>query len=360
MREVANGIDVFDFGKLRNARVALVVNYSSVTKKLDFILDVASGYGLNLLRVFTPEHGLYGLPDGEKVGDTVDAKYGIPIFSLYGSRSELDPGLLEGVDVLVYDIQDVGLRYYTFIYALANALIAAAKANVELIVLDRVNPLGRAVYGPRIPDELNSPVGGFRLPVRYGLTPGELALYYKKLLNLDVEVDVVRCVGWRGQLFSEVDLLWNVPSPNLPTFSSTLCYAGICFFEATNVSVGRGTTKPFEFIGAPWIDGDDMLTFLRRSFPNLRVRKRDFVPMHREYAGQVCHGVEFFPTVEDNFFEVAIELFKYLRSYGEFTFDPKRLDQLTGVVDFASNPDELRMFDLEDFISFVDDLLLYR
>lgn len=359
MKTVLNGIDKYDFSNLKKYNVGVIVNYSSVTKNLDHILDVLLKSGVKIRYIFTPEHGLYGTADGEKLKDSVHPVYNVPIVSLYGERFAIERAILEELDVLIYDIQDVGLRYYTFIYTLAKALESVSGTHVRLDVLDRINPLGRKYFGPRIPEELNSMVGGYALPVRYGLTTGELALYYKKLLQLDVNLNVVKCEGWSGEFFNETDLLWNVPSPNIPTFQSALCYAGMCIFEATNVSVGRGTTKPFEFFGAPWVNNNDMQSFLRKKFPKLRVRKREFIPMFREYAGQVCYGVEFFPTVEDNFFEIAVELFKYLQKYDEFTFDNFRLDQLTGIKNFAFDPDRLLDFDLSDYFDFISDIILY-
>lgn len=359
MKKILNGIDKFDFGSLVGRRIGVIVNYSSVTKNLDHMLDIIHHYGVLPKYIFVPEHGLYGTFDTENSDTTHHPVLKIPIVGIFIQYNEFDT-ILEELDVLIYDIQDVGLRFFTFAYSLAKIMECVSKTNIELVVLDRINPLGRQFFGPRIPKELNSIVGAYALPARYGLTVGELALYYKKFLRLDVNLKIVKCEGWSGEFFNETDLLWNVPSPNLPTFSSVLCYAGMCIFEATNMSVGRGTTKPFEFFGAPWLDNDDMLNFLRGRFPRLRVRKREFIPMFREYAGQVCYGVEFFPTVEDNFFEIAVELFKYLQKYDEFTYDNVRLDQLTGVKDFAHDPDKLLDFDLSDYLDFVSDIILYR
>lgn len=344
--------------------MGLVVNYSSVGSGLELTLDMVLRAGVRPEVIFVPEHGLFGLAGGEEVPELPYRTRGFefPVVSLHNltpDKVETVKRYFEKLDVVVYDIQDVGLRYYTFIYALAEVVKLVAELGKKLIVLDRPNPLGRALFGPRISDDLTSDVGGYWLPLRYGLTPGELALYYRKALGLEVDIEVVPCTGWRGELFPKTGLPWNMPSPNLPTFNSLLCYAGMCLFEATNVSVGRGTTRPFEFFGAPWIDNDDLVSFLRSRFPKLKVRKREFVPMFAEYTRQICRGIEFFPSLEDNFFEIAVELYKYLRKYGEFSYDARRLDELAGARGFASDPDKLLDFNLADYVSFIEDILLY-
>lgn len=358
-KRVLNGIDVLNVQELKMFRVALVTNYSSVNKKGEHLLDILLSSGIKVVRIFTPEHGLFLRADGEKINDFLHPRYKIPVTSLYGLRFSIDCDLLNDTDVVVYDIQDVGLRYYTFIYALAEVVKGCAKCGKRLVVLDRFNPLGRKFFGPRIPKELDSLVGAYALPVRYGLTTGELALYYRKFFGLNMELNIIRCIGWNGEDFSKIDAFWNVPSPNLPTFSSLLCYAGICFFEATNLSVGRGTTKPFEFIGAPWLDEEDIYAYLKEKFPNLLFRKRQFIPQFREYAHQVCYGLEFFPNPEDNFFEVAVAIFEYLKDYDEFEVDNRRIDMLTGVPNFVNNTDKLLSYDLTDYFEFISDVLIY-
>lgn len=359
-KRVLNGIDVLDIEKLKASNIALVINYSSVNQKGEHLLDILMRSAIKVVRIFTPEHGLFLNADGQKIEDFIHPRYRIPVTSIYGSRFTLDCDLLHDVDVVIYDIQDVGLRYYTFIYALAEVVKACAKCRKKLVVLDRFNPLGRRFFGPRIPQTLNSIVGAYELPVRYGLSTGELALYYKKFFGLDVEIDIIKCVGWSGEDFSKIDTFWNVPSPNLPTFSSLLCYAGLCLFEATNLSVGRGTTKPFEFIGAPWLDEDEMYTYLKGKFPNMLFRKRQFIPQFREYAYQVCNGLEFVPSPEDNFFEVAVAILEYLQGYEQFEVNNKRIDMLAGVENFMESKDQLLNFNLNDYFEFISDVLLYK
>jgi uncharacterized protein YbbC (DUF1343 family) len=360
MKMVRNGIDVLDYQSLKNYRIGLVSNYSSVNSKGELLTDILLSKGLTLRKLFIPEHGLYLAADGMEISDFFHPKLGIPVISVYGTRDEVSCEMLEDVDLIMYDIQDVGLRYYTFIYALANMMKAAAKCGVKFLILDRFNLLGRKVFGPRMPEGINSIIGGYELPVQYGLTTGELALYYKKYLKLDIDLEIVRCENWNGEAFPETGIFWNVPSPNLPTFSSLLCYAGICFFEATNLSVGRGTTKPFEFLGAPWVDENDMYEYLKHRFPNLFCRKRQFIPQYREYAQNVCNGVEFFPKQDDNFFEIAVALFEYFEKYEEFKVDYQRLEVFTGVREFMKNKEKFLSFDLCSYLEYVEDLLLYN
>ncbi len=358
-RRVLNGIDVFNFDELKKFKIGVVTNYSSVNRQFKLLIDELFERQIQVKAIYVPEHGLYGQADGDNVQDSLHPKYHIPVVSLYGLRDTLECRFVDNVDVLLYDIQDVGLRYYTFIYTLAQVLKIASECGKKVIVLDRINPLGRWVLGTRIPKSLDSIVGAFELPIRYGLTTGELAFYYKKYLKLDVDLQIVKCEGWNGEMHCETDLFWNIPSPNLPTFSSLLCYAGMCLFEAANVSVGRGTTKPFEFLGAPWVDSDDLFESLKMRFPNLKFRKRDFIPQYREYTGKVCHGIEFFPSVNDNFFEVAIWLFDYFEKYNEFSINDERADKLSGIVNFRKNKEELLKANYDEYLNFVDDILLY-
>ncbi len=340
-------------------RIGVVTNFSAVDSKLVHLIDLLFKEDLNVVRVFTPEHGLYGMADGKEVEDSIHPRYKVPILSLYGKRRKPRREDFEDLDVVIYDIQDVGLRFFTYIYTLYYSLETASETGVKFIVLDRVNPLGRKVVGRRIPRELSSFVGDHLLPLRYGLTAGELSRYYAKLYKLDIDLEVSKIEGWRGETFSKTGLLWNMPSPNLPTYNSLLAYAGMVFLEGTNVSHGRGTTRPFEFVGAPWIDAYDLYEFMKERHPEISFRIRDFVPSYREYAGMVCHGLEFFPKEEDDFFSVAIDILRYLKKYEEFKVSD-HLSRLMGV----ENPIEsLESYDLsppEDYLDFIEDIIIYR
>ncbi|WP_231936933.1 DUF1343 domain-containing protein [Mesotoga infera] len=364
---VLQGIDVLsrrDFADLKDMSIGLVTNYSFIDNSLRCGIDMMFKSGLKVRKIFTPEHGLGGIADGVVYDDSIHPRYNVPVVSLYGSKRKPRAEDLDGLDILVYDIQDVGLRYYTFIYTLAFTMESAAESGKRYMVLDRVNPLGRGVFGSRIDNDLQTFVGGYRLPLQYGLTSGELAIYLKKLNRLDLDLRVVPAEGWKGETFDETSLVWNVPSPNIPTFDSLLGYAGTCFFEGTNVSEGRGTFKPFLVIGAPWIDGFDMAEKIKEDFPSVKVRRREFMPFYRKYANASCDGIEFFPSKSDNFFLLTLSIMEYLLKYEKFEISD-RLDDLMGVKESARKirsgslkPDQWKSSG-EEFIEFAQDCLIH-
>jgi len=204
------------------------------------------------------------------------------------------------------------------------------------------------------------------LPIAYGLTPGELARYIVKLKGLDLDLKVVPLEGRNRVPFNETDLLWNVPSPALPTFEATLCYAGMCFLEATSLSEGRGTCKPFQYVGAPWLDSEGLYQHLRKKFPSLTMRKREFVPRFGKYAKQICFGIEFFPKTNDDFFAVAIEVLAFARKHEEFKIF-NHLDNLSGDPELRRSLISNAAFDLarwrnskSEYLEFISDILLYK
>lgn len=284
---------------LGGKRLGLITNYSGISSALVEDLDVFNEVGYNVVKLYTPEHGLYGAMDGASVDNDVHPKYKIPMISLYGDKKEPSKEDLEGVDVLVYDIQDVGLRYYTFIYTLANCMKAAAACKVPIIVLDRPNPLGDKVEGNLMKPELSSFVGDYELAIRYGLTIGELGAYFKDYLKLELDYKVIPMEGYKKSMkWPETGQLWNLPSPSIHTFNTTLCYVGGCFFEATNISEGRGTAEPFQIYGAPFVKLDEFIKELRNRIEckDVAIRPRAFTPFWSKHAGKTCYGVEFIPT----------------------------------------------------------------
>ena len=371
---VLQGLDVAErdgFSDLRGRRVALVTNYSFVDSKLRFGLDLMLREGINVVKIFAPEHGLFALPDGVEYGSFEHPKYGIRVVSLFGKKKRPDDSDLADVDVLVYDIQDVGLRYYTFIYTLAYTLESVSGRDIQYVVFDRVNPLGGYVVGSRMPEEYSSFVGGYGLPLRYGLTPGELASYFVKSRKLDVDLKIVRLEGWRrDMLFDETGLVWNVPSPNLPTFESSVCYAGMGFVEGTNLSEGRGTTRPFQYIGAPWMKSDLVYEKLSSSgVEGVVFRKREFIPRFSKYADELCWGMEFVPTRSDvNFFKVALEFLRIVaENHEEFEFNEGWMLKLSGdplLIEDVERGDLERVDRRwkkgeEEFIDMASDVLIY-
>jgi uncharacterized protein YbbC (DUF1343 family)/1,6-anhydro-N-acetylmuramate kinase len=289
----------------RPARVGLVANPTSVDSRLQRSVEIVSAAardaGGSLVRIFGPEHGFWGEAQaGEAVGDTVDPVSGLEVVSLYGERREPRAELLADLDALVFDLQDVGLRYYTYLSTLvacASSIAALAARDgraPRLVVLDRPNPLGgRSVEGMAIEPGLLSFVGCLPVPARYGLTIGEFARFAVAKLGLRLELAVVPLEGWRrDMLWPETGLPWVPPSPNLPDFAAALCYAGTCLLEGTNLSEGRGTTLPFRLFGAPWLDGEALAAELsRREVPGFAFAPARFVPSISKHAGLACRGV---------------------------------------------------------------------
>jgi uncharacterized protein YbbC (DUF1343 family) len=287
-------------GPLRGRAVGLVCNPTAVDGRLRHAADLLAALpGVRLRALFGPEHGVRG--DAQymaAVGGGRDRRTGLPVHSLYGSTmASLAPGpaQLRGLDALCFDIQDVGSRYYTYQATMLLCMEAAARAGLGFVVLDRPNPIGGlAVEGPALRPGFESFCGLHDLAPRHGLTVGELALLFREERGLDLDLTVVTCDGWRrGQGARETGLPWVFPSPNMPTPETALVYPGMCLLEGTNLSEGRGTTRPFELFGAPWLDGPalaEALTAERLS--GVAFRPVSFVPTWDKHAGVRCHGVE--------------------------------------------------------------------
>ncbi|HEY6553151.1 MAG TPA: DUF1343 domain-containing protein [Vicinamibacteria bacterium] len=282
---------------LRGLRLGLVANPASVTRKLEPAAIALSGArGLRLRALFGPEHGVWAdAQDLIEVKDSRDSRTGLPVHSLYGRTRVPTPEMLTGLDAVVFDMQDVGARYYTFAYTLLHVLEACAREGRRVVVLDRPNPLGGALVEGNILDpSFASFVGLHPLPVRHGLTLGELALLFREERGLDVDLTVIRMKGWRRAMrFEETGLPWVMPSPNMPTLDTAFVYPGGCLVEGTNLSEGRGTTRPFELVGAPWIDPWALASALEREeVPGARFRPVYFTPTFQKHAGLPCGGVQ--------------------------------------------------------------------
>lgn len=297
------GLDVFlhDYSsKFSDARIGLITNSTGVNCELRRNIDLFLEHGLKLVKLFGPEHGIYGAaPDGVKVSDAVDPRYKIPVYSLYGDKTRPTKEMLEDLDVVVFDIQDVGLRFYTYIYTMAYCMEESAKYDIKFIVLDRPNPINcEIVDGPVIKKDFDSFVGGYGLALRYGMTIGELARYLNDYYKMNADLMVIPMDGYaRSYFYDETGLFWNTPSPNLPSLEHTLLYIGFCLLEGVNLSVGRGTVHPFKYIGAPWIDSQRVYEELKKfDHPGVTFRERVFVPAAFKLQNQVCNGLEFFVT----------------------------------------------------------------
>ena len=281
--------------KLRGKRIGLMTNPSAVNRELFSAVDILhETYGLTAL--YACEHGLRGTEQaGAEVMGYVDPETGVRVFRAYGGDNHIEPGGLDGIDVFVYDMQQVGVRFYTRLYALAYAMMDCAARGIPVVVLDRLNPIGgEKIAGTILDTAFRSFVGDFGLPSRIGITVGEYAHFVNDHCGLGLDLTVSPVRGWRrAQYFDDTDLPWVETSPNIPTLSSALCYVGTCLFEGTNVSEGRGTTLPFEVIGAPWIDDRALFGELRAlGLPGVAFRRVSFTPTFQKHAGAQCNGVQ--------------------------------------------------------------------
>ena len=285
---------------LRGQRVGLLTNQTGSTLDGTPALTVLRNCNLAVSALFSPEHGPAGIREGAvESGSTQD---GLPIHSLYGSTRRPTAEMLAPIDVLVCDLQDVGARFYTYASTLAYAMAECALHHKSVVVLDRPNPLGgEVIEGPHLHEECRSFVGHLCVPVRHGLTMGELALLHREDSALDLDLHIVRVEGWkRSQRWPETLLPWRRPSPNLPDYRSAAWYPGICLLEFSGVSVGRGTDAPFQIIGAPWLDTEAVLkvmaTWPSQILQDITAEPIEFTPAHAVWAGESCRGFQFHTT----------------------------------------------------------------
>lgn len=282
---------------LAGKRLGLITNPTGVTKSLEATLDVLHrDPRFRLAAAFGPEHGLRGdVQDALHVGDFRDESTGVMVYSLYGANRRPTAEALADVDALIFDIQDVGVRFYTYISTMLLAMRACAELEKEFIVLDRPNPIsGSLVEGGILDQRFTSFVGACPVPTRHGLTVGELAMWANETLGIGCELTVCKVTGWKRSMWAdETDLPWVMPSPNIPSLDTATVYPGACFVEGTNLSEGRGTTRPFELIGAPWAVGSSLAGRLNGlGLAGCRFRPVFFEPTFSKHAGEVCGGVQ--------------------------------------------------------------------
>jgi uncharacterized protein YbbC (DUF1343 family) len=328
MRErVTLGIDVLareGFSRFRNQRIGLIINPSSVDSTLSSTLDIFVKGKVKLTALFGPEHGIRGeLQDQEVSPGFMDTRSGIPTYSLYGEHLAPDKPMLKNVDTLVFDIQDVGARYYTFIWTMELAMEKAAQYKKKFVVLDRPNPInGIDIEGPVLKKGYESFVGLFSIPIRHGMTVGELSHLFKKELKIGIDLEIVKMEGWKRDLwFDETGLWWVSPSPNMVTLSTAIVYPGMCLLEGTNVSEGRGTTKPFEYFGAPWLECERVMDFYKEQ-RGCRLRPLCFKPLWNKYKGEDCFGFQIHVTDRSVFKPVrtALEIIRAIRESHQDSF----------------------------------------
>lgn len=366
--EVKPGLEVFldkFIPLVKGKNVGLITNPTGVDRKLNSIVDLFINHpDINLVALYGPEHGIRGNAQaGEYVPFYLDEKYDLPVFSLYGQSripdSEMlknidefmrsfdsedtekipDRSMISEIDIMVYDIQDVGTRIYTYIATMAYCMQVCGENNIDFIVLDRPNPInGLMVEGPLLEyPEFSSFVGLYPIPVRHGLTTGELALMFNdRFLTKKTNLTVVPMEGWsRSMWYDQTGLPWIIPSPNMPTLDTAIVYPGQVYIEGTNISEGRGTTKPFELFGAPWIDGHELAINLNQmALPGVKFREAWFTPVFSKYTGKLCGGAQIHIENRDLYtpFSTTLSVIRtiYTMYPEKFEYHPDYFDTIMG------------------------------
>ena len=331
------------------ARIGLICNQASVNHEYEHVADLFHQQsGIELKALFGPQHGIRGDVQDNMIetDHATDRKTGLPVYSLYSETREPTEAMLQDVDVLVFDMQDVGCRIYTFIYTMANCMRAARRMGKRVIVCDRPNPInGVQVAGNTLEPEFASFVGLFPIPTRHGMTPGELALLFNKNFNIQCDLNVVTMDGWKRDLWhDETDAPWVLPSPNMPTVDAATVFPGTVHFEGTQMSEGRGTTRPFELIGAPYIDPDEYADHLNAlQFEGVRFRACAFQPTFQKHARVTCGGVQIHVTDRNVFEPVSVGVamvkaaydlypndFRWKEPPYEYVYDKNPFDVISG------------------------------
>lgn len=334
---------------LKDKKVGLVCNQASVDHNLNHAADLLGSHPeINLTTLFGPQHGIRGEVQDNMVetDHTTDERTGLPVYSLYSETREPTAEMLKDVEVIVFDLQDVGCRIYTFIYTLANCMRAAARFDKKVVVCDRPNPInGSQTEGNVLDPNFASFVGQFPLPTRHGMTVGELALLFRDHFGLKCDLEVISMTGWsRKYWIDETDAPWVMPSPNMPTLDTATVFPGTVHLEGTQVSEGRGTTRPFEIIGAPYINSDELANQLKSyDIPGLYSRPCGFQPTFQKHAGKDCSGVQLHVTDRNAYkpvlagvaivkaiHELYPESFKWKEDAYEYEFDKNPFDIIAG------------------------------
>ena len=336
------GLDALErdgFELLKGKRVAVITNHSSVDAAGRNAVDAMyESKKVELAAIFSPEHGFRGSEEGGVlINNSTDPVTGVPIYSLYGKNKRPSPEMLRGVDVLVFDIQDVGARFYTYLTTMGYAMEEAAKNNIEFIVLDRPNPIGGdIVEGPVLAPEVNFFTAYLAVPVRHAFTAGEMALFHKDHKKLDLKLTVVKMENWtRDMFFDQTAIVWTNPSPNIRSADAELLYPGLGCFEATNVSVGRGTDTPFLWFGAPWMKAGKISRLLSKApLKGLQFSLEERTPSKDLYEGEPCPGVaiKVLRASAVRALDVYVYAVYYLRKYNreDFVLKADEIRKMTG------------------------------
>jgi len=336
--QTLTGIDVLEaekFAPLVAKRVGLITNQTGIDRKGRSTIDLlAHAPGVKLVALFSPEHGIRGAVD-ERVSSGTDSATGLPIYSLYGETLRPTDTMLTGVDVLVFDIQEAGVRFYTYITTMGYAMETAAAHHIAFYVLDRPDPLGgERIEGPMLDAERTDFVGYFPMPVRMGMTLGEMAQMFNAEKKIGCDLHIIAMKNWRRQMwFSDTGLPWVNPSPNLRSATAGILYPGLEILQADGVSVGRGTAQPFELLGAPWIHGGELASYLnRRAIPGVRFQPQKFTPDSGLYKGELCEGVKVVLVDRDALqaMRMGIEIAAALAKLYPGKFEPEKTIMLLG------------------------------
>jgi uncharacterized protein YbbC (DUF1343 family) len=338
---VQTGLDVLEaekFAPLKGKHIGLITNHTGLDSQGRSNVDLlAHATSLKLVALFSPEHGLAG-NNNEKVASSKDPTTGLPVYSLYGETRRPTNEMLQGIDALVFDIQDAGVRFYTYTVTMAYCMEEAAKRKIPFFVLDRPNPMGGEIAeGPMLDPDKTDFVAYYPLPVRYGLTIGELAQFFNAENHIGADLHVITMRNWhRNYFFESTGIKWIPPSPALRTTKGAVLYPGIEILQNSGVSVGRGTQAPFEVFGAPWMHGDEVATALNeRHLPGLRFASKDFIPIGGPHSGARCGGVSILVT--DRFtarsMRLGLEIAEILQKLYPKEFDTDKLVGLLGNAD---------------------------
>ena len=336
---VLSGLDVLieeGFAPLEGAKVGVITNHTGVDRHGRSIIEIFSRCDkFQLAAVFSPEHGLKGIIEGEYSSQHLENS-GIPVYSLYGRERKPMPEWLRGLDALVFDIQDIGTRFYTYITTMALCMQAAAGQGITFYVLDRPNPVGGlAVEGPVVEKKLRGDfIAYYPIPVRHGMTVGELALLFNREFGIGASLEVIRMKGWRRAMyFDDTEMLWIDPSPNMRSLEAAILYPGLGISEAANLSVGRGTGLPFEIYGAPYVDGRLLARELNSAaVAGIEFRDTVFVPESHKFEGMRCEGVRAVVTARDSLqsLRAGMHFLSALCRLYPGTFDMSRIERWIG------------------------------
>jgi uncharacterized protein YbbC (DUF1343 family) len=338
---VQTGLDVLEaekFAPLRGKHVGLITNHTCVDSQGRGTIELLThAPSVQVVALFSPEHGLAGRSD-EKIASTKDPATGLPVYSLYGETRRPTDEMLQGIDALVFDVQDAGVRFYTYTATMGYCMEEAAKRNIAFFVLDRPNPLGgEIIEGPMLDTDKTNFVAYYPLPVRYALTIGELAQFFNAENHIGADLHVLTMRNWhRNYFFESTGIKWIPPSPNLRTIKGSILYPGIEILQSAGVSVGRGTQTPFEEFGAPWMNGDEVAAALNgRNIPGVHFAGQPFIPISGLYSGQRCGGVSM--RIIDRFkvrsMRMGLEIAAILQKLYPKQFDVSKLIELVGNAD---------------------------